>query len=327
MTATPPGGGYRAPWWLPGAHAQTIVPARILPGPRVRYRRERWETPDGDFIDVDFALPEPGEAHAPVLLLFHGLEGGSRSHYARALMSGCARLGWRGMVAHFRGCGGEPNRLARAYHSGDSEEADWILRRVALRWPQAPRYAVGVSLGGNVLAKWAGERGTAAAGIVQACAAVCAPFDLAAGGAALGRGLNRIYAGHFLRTMRPKALAKLRRYPGLADAARVAASRSLFEFDDAFTAPVHGFAGARDYWQRASAKPWLRGIRVPMLALNARNDPFVPQESLPSAADVAACVLLEAPADGGHVGFYRAVRGADRWYLRGRILEFLRRGN
>jgi hypothetical protein len=314
---------HRAPWWLPGGHAQTIVPARVLPLPRVAYRRERWETPDGDFLDVDFCLPEPQDEQADVLVLFHGLEGDSRSHYARLLMNGCAARGWRGMVAHFRGCSGEPNRLARAYHSGDSDEIDWILRRVAQRWPQARRRAVGISLGGNALAKWAGERGTQAANLVQACAAVSAPLDLEAGGIALGRGFNLLYTRSFLCTLRPKALAKVSRFPGLADAARVAASRTLFDFDDAYTAPVHGFAGALDYWRRASAKPWLAGARVPMLLLNARNDPFVPAHSLPSRRDVSSAVTLEQPAHGGHVGFVAGERAPGRWFLPARVFSYL----
>jgi len=317
--------GYRAPWWLPGRHLQTIVPARVLAPPEVAYRRERWDTPDGDFLDVDFATPEPVGGEAATLVLFHGLEGDSRSHYARALMHECGRRGWRGLVAHFRGCSGEANRLPRAYHSGDSDEIDWVLRRVAERWPRAMRYAVGVSLGGNALAKWAGERGDAAR-IVSACATLSAPFDLVAGGLALGRGFNRVYARMFLRSLQPKAIAKERRFPGLVDVGRVAASRTLYEFDDAFTAPVHGFAGVIDYWTRASAKPWLGGIAVPTLALNARNDPFVPGESLPQAAQLSRHVRLEAPAEGGHVGFFTDGRSGDHWYFRERIFAYFEKG-
>lgn len=321
-------GGYRAPWWLPGAHAQTIIPARVLPAPRVAYRRERWDTPDGDFVDVDFAVPEPsgpGAASARLLVLFHGLEGDSNSHYARAIMQGCLQRGWRGLVVHFRGCSGEPNRRPRAYHSGDSEEIDWILARIAARWPQAPRFAVGVSLGGNALAKWAGERG-AGARHVTSCATVSAPFDLEAGGNALGSGWNLGYTWMFLRSLRPKALAQVRRFPGLADARRIARSRTLFEFDDAFTAPVHGYAGVLDYWRRASAKPWLARIEIPTLALNARNDPFVPGASLPRAGEVSRSVTLEVPEQGGHVGFFTGSANRDPWFLRERIFDFFQRG-
>jgi len=317
---------YRAPWWLPGGHLQTIVPARVLPAPHVEYKRERWQTPDGDFIDVDFAAPEPGTSEAPTLVLFHGLEGDSRSHYARVLMHGCRRLAWRGMVAHFRGCSGEDNRLLRAYHSGDSEEIHWILARVARRWPQARRFAVGVSLGGNALAKWAGERGPRAREFVSACATVSAPFDLEAGGRALDRRSNCVYSRAFLRTLRSKAIAKERRFPGLVDARKIAAARTFFEFDDAFTAPVHGFAGALDYWRRASAKPLLATIAVPTLALNAHNDPIVPPASLPGAWQVSADVRQELLAEGGHVGFFADGRSADRWFFRERIFQFFQKG-
>lgn len=317
-----PAPAYRPPWWLPGPHLQTIVPARVVNVPQVPYARERWDTPDGDFIDVDFRVPAPPEATAPVLVMFHGLEGDSRSHYARILMDGCIRRGWRGLVVHFRGCSGQPNRLPRAYHSGDSAEIEWILGRIARRWPQAPRLAVGVSLGGNALAKWAGEQGAAAGAHLTAAATVSAPFDLAAGGHALARGFNRVYTAMFLHSLVPKALAKVAAFPGLADGPRIAASRTIGDFDDAFTAPVHGFAGVADYWARASAKPWLAGVQLPLLALNARNDPFVPGASLPEAAAVSRHVTLEVPDEGGHVGFLSA-DGA--WYFADRVFAFLQR--
>ena len=312
---------YRSPWWLPGSHLQTIVPARLIPVPSVAYARERWDTPDGDFIDVDFLQPPPGTETAPLLVMFHGLEGDSGSHYARILMDGCALRGWRGLVVHFRGCSGQPNRLPRAYHSGDTTEIDWILARIAARWPQAPRFAVGISLGGNVLAKWAGEQGPAATARLVAAVAVSSPFDLAAGGHALAVGFNRLYTAMFLRSLVPKALAKVAAFPGLADARRIKASRTIGQFDDAFTAPVHGFAGVLDYWKRASAKPWLAGIALPLLALNARNDPFVPHASLPGMAEVSHHVRLETPDHGGHVGFFAP--GSRPWYFADRVFGFL----
>ncbi|MEW5880806.1 MAG: alpha/beta fold hydrolase, partial [Pseudomonadota bacterium] len=280
---------------------------------------------DGDFIDVDFARPEPAAVVAPVLVLFHGLEGCSRSHYALAIMRHFADLGWRGMVAHFRGCSGEPNRLPRAYHSGDSDEIDWILRRVHARWPRAKLHAAGVSLGGNALAKWLGEREEDAR-FVAAAASIGSPLDLAAGGAALHRGFNRVYERVFLATLKPKALAKARRFAGVARAEAIARAKSLREFDDAFTAPVHGFRDADDYWARASAKPWLRGIKVPHLVLNARNDPFVPAASLPVEREVSHHVLLEQPEEGGHVGFARGAPPGRLDFLPQRLSEFFGRG-
>jgi len=316
---------YRAPIWLPGAHLQTIAAARLVPQPRVEYRRERWDAPDGDFVDVDFALPEPADATAPVLVLFHGLEGNSQSHYARAVMRATADRGWRGLVPHFRGCSGEPNRLPRAYHSGDSAEGDWILRRVHERFPHSRLYSVGISLGGNMLAKWLGERGTDA-GFVDAAASIGSPLDLAAGGAALARGFNLLYTKMFLATLKGKALSKIARFPGLASAEAVRASRDLYDFDNAYTAPVHGFRDTDDYWARASGKPHLGGVEVPHLVLNARNDPFVPAESLPRAAEVSRFVHLEQPEEGGHIGFARGNLPGDLGFLPERLFRFFEQG-
>lgn len=293
---------YRAPRWLVGGNAQTLWPL-LRKGPLPPYRRERHDTPDGDFIDIDrIDAPAGAPSTTPQLILFHGLEGSSRSHYARSLMRAVARRGWRGAVVHFRGCSGAPNRLPRAYHSGDSAEIDWVLRRLHGEWPLAPLYVAGVSLGANALLKWLGEQG-AAARFVTAAAAVSAPHDLAAANVALMQGFNRIYTRHFLRTLIPAALAKLARFPGLYDAARVRAASSMHAFDDAVTAPLHGFAGAADYYARASARQFLGGIRVPTLVLNAKNDPFLPASALPGPTQAAPAVTLEQPDAGGHVGF------------------------
>jgi predicted alpha/beta-fold hydrolase len=294
---------YIAPRWLPGGNLQTIwsaLYARRVQGPPPTFRRERWETPDGDFIDVDWLQGADGPA---LLVLFHGLEGSSESHYAQAFAEFAREQGLRYAVPHFRGCSGELNRRPRAYHSGDYEEIDWILRRFRAAHA-GPIVAVGVSLGGNALLRWAGEQGAAAAQVVHAVAAVSAPLDLAAGGHAIGRGFNRqVYTRMFLRSMKPKAFAKLAQHPGLFDRRAMARARDLHAFDDIFTAPLHGFSNTEDYWARASAKPYLHRIRIPALALNARNDPFVPAESLPRADEVGPCVTLWQPEHGGHVGF------------------------
>ena len=297
---------YRAPRWLPGGHLQTIWPAlfsRPAPDLPPAYRRERWLTPDGDFIDVDGV--DAADAKAPLLVLFHGLEGSSRSPYAMAFAQRAAALGWAYAVPHFRGCSGELNLAPRAYHSGDFEEIGWVLQRLRAR-RAAPLLAVGVSLGGNALLRWAEEAGESAAATARAVAAVCAPVDLAAGGHAIGSGFSRqVYTRLFLRTMKPKALLKWQQYPGLFDRERLRAARTLYEFDNAFTAPLHGFRDTDDYWARASAKPRLSRIRIPALLLNARNDPFVPAHSLPAPREVGHSVTLWQPAHGGHVGFAR----------------------
>jgi len=309
---------YVATWWLPGGNLQTIWPAlwaRRTLGPPPQYRRERWAAPDGDFVDVDFLQDSPGAQAAvptasparPLLVLFHGLEGSSRSHYAEAFADVARERGWAYAVPHFRGCSGEINLAPRAYHSGDFEEIGWILARLRAAHSAAgggPLYAVGISLGGNALMRWAAEAGDTAAQSVAAVASVCSPLDLAAGGAAIGRGFNRqVYTRMFLNTMKPKALQKLAQHPGLFDRAALDRARNLYEFDDVFTGPLHGFKGVEDYWARASAKPHLDRIRIPALALNARNDPFIPADSLPREGEVGRHVTLWQPAQGGHVGF------------------------
>jgi uncharacterized protein len=297
---------YAAPWWLPGGNVQTLWAALVATrhgGAEPQWRRERWTTPDGDFVDVD-TTTHPVAPEAPLLVLFHGLEGSSASQYAVAFADFAAREGLMLAVPHFRGCSGELNLAPRAYHSGDFQEIDWMLQRFSAAHPGRPLLAAGVSLGGNALLRWAGEMGANAARTVRAVAAVCSPLDLAAGGHAIGRGFNRlVYTRMFLSSMVPKALKKLEQHPGLFDGEALLAARDLYAFDNLFTAPLHGFRDTDDYWARASAKPVLPDIRVPALALNARNDPFVPAASLPSANQTGAHVTLWQPAQGGHVGF------------------------
>ncbi len=289
-------------------HWQTLS-AALFPPPAARFQRERWETPDGDFIDVDFA----GAASAArLMVLLHGLEGCSDSHYVRLLAQALPAAGWRVAIPHWRGCSGEANRKPRAYHSGDTAEFDWIVRRF-----ENPVDVIGVSLGGNVLLKWLGERSAEAKAFVRRAAAVSAPLDLAAAGAAQDRGFNRLlYTRMFLSTLKPKSLAQLERFPGIFDRARLSASRTFREFDDLYTAPMHGFRGVDHYWSESSSGPWLERIEVPTLVLNARNDPFLPEAALLAASRRAApSVLLEFPRTGGHVGF----RGA---WLSQRLIEF-----
>lgn len=300
---------YQAPWWLPGGHLQTLY-AALAPAPRIAWRRERWDTPDGDFIDLDW-VGEDG----PLIAIFHGLEGSSASPYARAIASLALQQGFRCVVPHFRGCSGELNRLPRAYHSGDSDEIAWMLERLGAK------HAVGISLGGNALLKHLGEAG-ADAGIERA-AAVSAPLDLAAAGRKLDRGFGReVYTRVFLSTLKKKTLQKQRAGQIAIDERRLSRARTFFEFDDTVTAPLHGFAGAEDYWARSSSGPYLARIRVPTLVVNARNDPFMPAAALVAVAaslrDIPASVTLDFPDTGGHAGF----PGRRHWLAR-RVVAFL----
>jgi predicted alpha/beta-fold hydrolase len=311
---------YAAPRWLPGGHLQTIYPATCIARPAVSFRRERWSAPDGDFIDVDFIDGKPG---LPYIVLFHGLEGSSESHYARSLMAHIRDLGWSGAIPHFRGCSGDLNHGPRFYHSGDAEEIDWILRRLDSDRKQRGAgnyYAAGVSLGGNALLRWLGQS-QHSAGFIDAACAVSAPLDLAGGGAALSRGINMIYTRVFLQTLKPKCLQKLQQFPGLFDQELLMRARNLYEFDNVVTAPLHGFRDTDDYWDRASAKHVLHDIAVPTLILNARNDPFLPARHLPQSA--SSHVVLEYPDEGGHVGFASGPLPGSLDWLPRRIIRFL----
>ncbi|MHB1677528.1 MAG: hydrolase [Sulfuriferula sp.] len=292
---------YHPPSWLPGGHLQTLYPYFFASRPKLDYRRERWELPDGDFLDLDWL---DNDSNAPLLVLFHGLEGDSRGYYMLALMQQAKLLGWRGVAINFRGCSGEPNRLPRAYFAGDSAEIGYVLTRLRQQFPGDTIYSAGFSLGGNALLLWLGEQGKQANAIIQAAVGISAPLNLTAAGDALDRGFNRaIYTRHFLITLKRTALQKLEKFPGLYDANRVRAVTTLREFDDLVTAPLHGYANTDDYWRRASSLPGLARITVPTLVINARNDPFLPQAALPTANQVSAAVTLDFSQQGGHVGF------------------------
>jgi predicted alpha/beta-fold hydrolase len=314
---------YRAPCWLPGGHAQTLYPLFIRPRPP-HYRRERWTTPDGDFIDLDWVDGPAGTPEPPLLVLFHGLEGSSRSHYAAAVMGAVRAHRWAGVVPHFRGCSGELNLAPRAYHSGDSTEIDWILRRLRQQFPQRKIFAAGISLGGNALLKWLGEQEAAAAGVIDAAAAICPPLDLAACGHRLARGVHRLYTHHFLRTLKASSRARLERHPGLFDRRRMERARTLYDFDDAVTAPLHGYRDADDYWTRASSKPWLPHVRVPTLLVSPVNDPFLPAAALPRAerGELSPAIRFEMPATGGHVGFVGGTLPGHLHWLPHRLLTY-----
>ena len=306
---------YIAPNWLPGGNLQTIWPAMVSARslenpPALPYQRVRWTTPDDDFIDVDYSTTQTSAVPTtkqPLLVLFHGLEGSSSSHYALAFAKVAQQRGWAYAVPHFRGCSGEINRAPRAYHSGDYEEIGWMLAKLKAAHLLAGGgaiLAVGISLGGNALMRWAQEEGELAMQTVAALASVCSPLDMVASGAAISKGFNRqVYTRMFLNTMKPKAMAKLAINPGLFDAKALQNCHDLYAFDNTFTAPVHGFKNTEDYWQRASAKPHMQRIKLPALALNTVNDPFIPIGSLPQAADVSKHVTLWQTMQGGHVGF------------------------
>jgi uncharacterized protein len=317
---------YVSPAWLRGGHAQTIYPAVFARRPKVKLVRERWSTPDDDFLDLDFTAAKGQPTSKGLVVLFHGLEGSSASHYAQATMQACLEGGWIGVVAHFRGCSGEDNRSLRTYHSGETRDIDFILRKLAERFPNLARFAMGVSLGGNALSKWLGEQGTTANQFVSAAAAFCPPQDLHEGAKALSRGFNLIYMNNFLKTMKAKALAKLEQYPGAMNRERILASKNFFDFDEEVTAKINGFASCYEYWDKCSCKNFLEQVRTPLLLVNPLNDPFLPVHALARPGQVSREVQLYYPKDGGHVGFLQGKFPGNLSWLPDAALNFFSTG-
>jgi predicted alpha/beta-fold hydrolase len=287
-------------------------------------RTERWTTPDDDFLDIHRL---DGPAGAPRLLILHGLEGTVRSHYAGGLLQEAQRRGWAAELLIFRSCGDEPNRALRLYHSGETTDLDFVVRRLVGEDAARPLFIAGVSLGGNVLLKWLGEQGEGVPAQLLRAAAISVPFDLARGSRHLDRGFSRLYQSHFLRSLRRKALAKTDRYPDAFRPEVVLRARTLYDFDDLVTAPVHGFRDAADYYARSSSLPYLARIRTPTLLLSARDDPFLPREVLDEVREVARTnpsLHLEFVEHGGHVGF---ISGSVPWrpfyYAEWRVADFL----
>jgi uncharacterized protein len=287
-------------------------------------RVERWETPDGDFVDVHRL---DGPAGAPRLFFLHGLEGTIRSHYVAGFFLEAQRRGWAADLLIFRGCGDEPNRAPRFYHSGDTGDLSFALDRVRREHPTSPIVLAGVSLGGNVLLKFLGERSETLPDHIVAAAAISVPFDLERGARFISTGFSRVYDRHFLRTLRRKALDKLERYPKLFEPSALEEAESIYEFDDAVTAPVHGFADAHDYYSRSSSLGFLNRVSRPTLLLSAIDDPFLPRAVLDEVRAIAAtnsCLELEFTDHGGHVGF---IGGRWPWrpvyYAEWRACEFL----
>jgi predicted alpha/beta-fold hydrolase len=296
------------------------------PFPRPRFRRERWDLPDGDFLDVD-RLDGAGRS-APVLVISHGLEGSSRASYVRGLAAAASRRGLAVAAWNFRGCSGEPNRLLRQYHSGDTGDLGAIVDRLSAEDPGRPIALAGFSLGGNQLVKWLGERGDDLPAAVRSAVAVSVPFDLSLCATALdGPGFwPWIYRERFLRRLRRKALRKAADHPGRIDAAAVRRTTTFSSYDGLVTAPLHGFESAEDYWTRSSSAQFVAGVRRPLLLLSADDDPLVPAHSLPvEQAGRNPAVTLEVTSGGGHVAFVSGAPWSPGFWAEERAMDFLAR--
>ena len=309
---------FRPAWWLPGANAQTLWPTMFRRPARPRLSWERLRLPDGDFVDLSWA----GEDSHITVVCLHGLEGSYRSAYAAGMLNALAAHGWRAVLLHFRGCSGELNQLPRSYHSGDTGDLGYLLDVLGRRNPDSIFAAVGYSLGGNVLLKYLGERGTASP--LRAAAAVSVPFDLGAAAQRLDCGFSRLYQWRLLRSLRAKTAEKIARCETMPPVPALRQLRNFWNFDDAVTAPLHGFRGADDYYARSSSRQFLAAIETPTLLLHARDDPFMTPDAVPTHRELAANVRLELSQRGGHVGF---VGGRWPWraeyWLEQRIPEYL----
>jgi len=317
---------YSPAWWVPGGHLQTLwgkLFRRQPPAPTVL---ERWDTPDGDFLEIHRLVAEPS---APRVLLLHGLEGSIRSHYAQGLLNEAARRGWGADLLIFRSCGSELNRTRRFYHSGETGDVAFVLERISHEFPLAPLGMAGVSLGGNVLLKFLGERGKNLPTGVKAAAAVSVPFDLARSSKRINRGFSRLYQRFFLGSLRRKAGEKARHFPDLAPVDRIKSLKTLEDFDNLITGPLHGFADARDYYARSSSLPYLHAIRLNTLLISAVDDPMLPPEVLDEVREIAQknpALEIDFVRKGGHAGF---ITGSVPWrpfyYAEYRVGEFFAR--
>ena len=314
---------YSPAWWIPGGHLQTLwgkLFRRQPPAPTVL---ERWDTPDGDFVELHRVSAPVG---APRVLLLHGLEGSVRSHYAQGLLNEAARRGWGADLLIFRSCGSEPNRTRRFYHSGETTDTALAIDRISREHPASPLAIAGVSLGGNVLLKFLGERGKDLPPQLLAAAAISVPFDLARSSTRINRGFSRFYQKFFLSSLRRKAQEKAGRFPDLAPAEKISGIRTLADFDNLITGPLHGFRDAQDYYQQSSSLPRLKDIRLQTLLLSAVDDPMLPPEVLDEVRDIARQnpnLRLEFAEKGGHAGF---IAGSWPWrpfyYAEYRVGEF-----
>ncbi|KAA0019275.1 hydrolase [Salinicola corii] len=324
MASTIVSADFQAPAGLRNAHIQTLLP-RILPGRDLEREIEIVNLPDGDFVELAWARPPPPRDDAPIFLLFHGLEGSFDSPYARELLHAAARLGWRAVLMHFRGCGQTPNRLPRAYHSGDTADAYWIVGQLAQRYPQAVMVAAGVSLGANMLLKLVAEQGGDGLPL-EGAIAINAPLDLAASADSLNRGISRIYQRYLLRQLKRKVLIRLKTtpLPLNINAGQIRQLNSFWAYDNDVTAPLHGFHSATDYYRRASAGPLLGEIELPTLILHAEDDPFMPADLFSRLPPPSPSVRVEIARHGGHVGYVERRGGRLRSWLIRRVEGQLR---
>jgi predicted alpha/beta-fold hydrolase len=317
---------YSPAWWIPGGHLQTLWGKFFRRQETAPTVRESWDTPDGDFLEIHRLA---SASNRPRILLLHGLEGSVRSHYAQGLLNEAARRGWGADLLIFRSCGIELNRTRRFYHSGETGDLAFVLDRISREFPASALAIAGVSLGGNVLLKFLGEKGAALPEQLRAAAAISVPFDLARSSQRINQGFSRLYQRFFLGSLRRKAVEKARRFPDLAPSDKIGGLRTLEDFDNLITGPLHGFLNAQDYYARSSSLQYLKDIRLKTLLFSAFDDPMLPPAVLDEVREIARgnrALEVEFVEKGGHAGF---VAGSLPWrpfyYAEHRIGEFFAR--
>jgi uncharacterized protein len=311
---------FRAAWWLSGPHAQTIWPALLRIRPSIPERWERVELPDGDFVDCVWDERSFSQTRLPIVLILHGLEGGINSSYSKPLMNSLTGAGFRPVLMHFRSCSGVPNRLDRTYHSGDTEDLEFVVDRLKDEYPDVPLHAIGISIGANVLLKWLGKTKNLK---LESAVAVSVPFLLGPIADRLMQGFSRVYQWYLLKSLKAKYKRKFAGRPCPFDIGKIDSLNNFWEFDDFITAPLHGFKDVHDYYDRSSCRQYLSGIKVPTLILHSKDDSFMTPEIIPSSEELSSSTQMIVTERGGHVGFiYGAIPGWPRYWLDSAIPSF-----
>lgn len=316
---------FKPAWWLKHAHLQTIFAKYLSPKQQLSTEAEIFSLPDGDELQLNWLPCDSANENTPLLILLHGLAGDINSHYIQAMLAQCQHLGWLAVLLHFRGCNGKPNKLPRAYHSGDTADASLVINEIKRRYPTRPLVAVGYSLGGNVLLKYCGEK--ASENPLAAAIAVCPPLLLSACAKRINTGSSKLYQRYLLGRLKRSTLLKLKQFtdfPLPLTPEKIQGFASIEQFDEHFTAPIHGFDNAQDYYQRASGMAYLRHIQIPTLIIHAKDDPFLSDEVIPNTNDLSNHIHYELTSGGGHVGFVYGSLLKPQFWLNQRIPHFIK---
>jgi len=311
---------FKPAWWLPNSHLQTLWPAICRSEIKnLLLRRERLELPDGDFLDLDWCAQNQS---GPIVLILHGFEGSIHSHYSKGMLQAIQQQGWRGVFMHFRGCSDEPNRLPRGYHSGETNDVDYVVKILRKREPDTNIAAIGYSLGGNVLLKWLGETG--GENPLKAAVSVSVPFDLHKASERIDKGFSRFYQWYLVRGARERLIHKFEKGEAPFDVASLSHVTEIRELDKKYTVPMHGFSSVDEYYTASSSRQYLHSINVPTLLLQSKDDPFMTEAVIPEPNELSPSVILEVTETGGHVGFVSGSFWHPEYWLEKRIPEFFK---